>query len=335
MITCRRLASCLVVIVVLGGMLAVTAPVSAALVAHWAMDEASWNGTAGEVIDSSGAGNNGQAFNGTTTAAGRLGRAGNFDGVDDYLQIPSASSLVLGNNGTVTAWVRFDDLRLPNATRRILGTPSYVDGVLLNQYGTEFGTYWTSNTGGPQVWLSNAFATNRWYHLAVVDNAGTLNVYVDGQLRATGADGARPYLQQVLWIGGPASNNIDGLIDDVGMWNNALSDGKAKAVYFLGLDPLLGYDLGLANRLFALYDAMTGSLIYEGVKWEYATGLPTDENVLKLGKPGRDANGNFLLRLAGNGTGLIGTIPEPSALAMLLGLGGLGLLGYLRRRPRS
>src|SRR5690606_764645 len=63
------------------------------LVGYWKMDEASWDGTAGEVKDSSGNGIGGAAVNGAIVTAGKFGNGGSFDGVDDYVNLgnPTAS----------------------------------------------------------------------------------------------------------------------------------------------------------------------------------------------------------------------------------------------------
>jgi hypothetical protein len=55
------------------------------LVGYWKMDEASWNGTADEVVDSSGSGNDGVRAGDATTAAGKFGNGGTFDGTGDYV----------------------------------------------------------------------------------------------------------------------------------------------------------------------------------------------------------------------------------------------------------
>ena len=78
----------------------------------WHFNESYWNETTGEVIDSSGNGNNGTALNGANTTddvvnslANRSG-AFNFIDYDDYVEVPNAYSLCLTNNITIEAWFK-------------------------------------------------------------------------------------------------------------------------------------------------------------------------------------------------------------------------------------
>ena len=72
-------------------------------VACWHMDEPFWNGTPDEVIDSSGYGNHGMAYNGAnTTDCSISGRAGYFDGIDDYVNIPHSEDFWIDNGTSIT-----------------------------------------------------------------------------------------------------------------------------------------------------------------------------------------------------------------------------------------
>ncbi|MEF3691680.1 MAG: LamG domain-containing protein [Candidatus Moraniibacteriota bacterium] len=97
------------------------------LVGYWKMDESSWNGTTNEVRDVSGNNNHGTASGGSLPAGGRFGNGGNFDGVDDYVELKNINS----NTGfSISTWAYVDDNTLYNqlgivSTRTGVGNSIY------------------------------------------------------------------------------------------------------------------------------------------------------------------------------------------------------------------
>jgi len=88
--------------------------ISKGLVAHWTFDEDSGN----IVSDSSGFGNNGTVY-GATWTTGAVDGALEFDGIDDYVQIPDNSSpppVHLSNlsDGSISIWFKFDHVPTGN-----------------------------------------------------------------------------------------------------------------------------------------------------------------------------------------------------------------------------
>ncbi|MFZ2187077.1 MAG: fused MFS/spermidine synthase [Candidatus Moraniibacteriota bacterium] len=77
--------------------------VDTSLKGYWSFNGADVSGTT--AYDRSGAGNNGALTNGPAAAIGKLGQALNFDGTNDYVSVPNASSLN-PTNVTVAAWVK-------------------------------------------------------------------------------------------------------------------------------------------------------------------------------------------------------------------------------------
>jgi YD repeat-containing protein len=75
------------------------------LVAAYGFDE----GSGSAVADSSGEGNDG-TVSGASWTEGRFGAALEFDGADDYVEIPDDDSLDLTDSFTVSAWVKLDEL---------------------------------------------------------------------------------------------------------------------------------------------------------------------------------------------------------------------------------
>ena len=82
------------------------------------------------------------------------------------------------------------------------------------------------------------FSVNNWYHIAVVrdDAAKTISCYINGFLNTTnpytlsamGGDSAVMHLGSDLGAGGTA---YDGSLDDVAIWNRALSQSEVSALY--------------------------------------------------------------------------------------------------------
>jgi hypothetical protein len=87
----------------------------------WHFDEPMWKNVTGEVKDSSGNNNHGTARNGanTTGESAISGRAGFFDEVDDYVDIPSSYSLDITQAITVEAYIK------PLAGTRVLKWGEY------------------------------------------------------------------------------------------------------------------------------------------------------------------------------------------------------------------
>ncbi|MDP2651906.1 MAG: DUF2341 domain-containing protein, partial [bacterium] len=153
------------------------------LVGHWKMDEASWSGTAGEVIDSSGNGNNGVRSGDATTATGKFGNGGTFDGTGDYLNMGNAASIGANiQNVTMAYWVKQPSAANYQgivATAASDGKNGYRSGI--------------SNTGLTEVLIGDAsgyeiaYGTtvmddNIWRHVVVTVDASYLRVYVNGVL---------------------------------------------------------------------------------------------------------------------------------------------------------
>lgn len=143
--------------------------------AYWHFDEASWSGTAGEVVDSGGSGYNGVAAHGAATASvspaisGSPGTCnyGSFNGSTQYVEMPSSLPHV-GNEFTVTAWIR--------PTANVLGRV-WMDDENYNGYGISFydsGSaklrLYTRNPSTVYVDSNVTLSLNTWYFVALVSD---------------------------------------------------------------------------------------------------------------------------------------------------------------------
>jgi len=294
---------------------------TADLVGHWAMDEAGWNGTAGEVADSSPTGNGGQRVgDATTTAAGRLGRAGIFDGSADYVSIPSHTSLDLQSDGTIATWARFNSL--PSGTHTIVGSASYSTGFLFNQFGDRFYAYYKS--GGPSITTPAGFlATDQWYHLVLTNDSGSLDLYIDGVHQGSNPEGGNAFAQQALQIGGGAFPSIDGNVDDLAIWNEGLDTARARSLFTVPENLAVNYNAGDLVELWEIFDA-EGTGKVQGTQWQF-TDLPGTFS------PGDAFSLGSVKYIALSATTGLKSIPEPSTAALLAAFGPF----LVRRRRRT
>ncbi len=177
----------------------------------------------GTATDFSGSGNNG-TINGATAVAGKVGaKALSFDGNDNVI-IPHSDSLS-PNDFTISFWINSTNA---NTQRVIEKTDSY----LIRYSG--------GGTGGMQIikgifFDSKPVQTGIWTHVTFTGDATGYKWYVNGSLST---QDSRP------WVGASGGNNpltfggsIDpytGLLDDVRIYNRAISAGEVASLYALG-----------------------------------------------------------------------------------------------------
>lgn len=216
------------------------------LVLAFGFEEAS--GTA--VIDSSAAPMNGTILGAVRTAAGKIGRALSFDGVNDWVTVTdtTASKIDLTNGLTVEAWVNPTAMAgwetVVMKERGAAGTGLLSYALYAHDGAPQAGTF-----AGPAAYLRMAPAAsttdqgireashtplplNAWTHIATTYDGANMRFYINGVLVATRAQtGNIAVGNQALRIGG---NNMSGeffkgLIDEVRIYNRALSAAEISA----------------------------------------------------------------------------------------------------------
>jgi hypothetical protein len=211
------------------------------LVGYWSFDE----GTGTIAYDLSGYGNNGTLnnFNFTETSGwttGKIGKALIFDGVDDWVRVSNTPSLDINKNVSVFAWV--------NRSRivdweRILGK-YYYSGGNTGSWELDLGQGYLRclfNINGTWIYTNAPDGTNNatstWYFVGCVYDGSKLYNYVNGELKATSiASGNITTTTYPLAIGTTSNgtdiqNVIQGIIDELRIYNRALSDSEIKALY--------------------------------------------------------------------------------------------------------
>ena len=212
----------------------------ASLVNHWKFDEASWNGTAGEVVDSSGNGHHGTAIDGATTVAGRggfWGRAASLDGVDDWLDFGDSPDYDL-QNFTFTAWIYLDQDEAAPVDFQIIDKNFQYQWRLDfdGQDKLQLGVWDSLSTPGHRG-ETNDFDTGVWYHVAAVVSGNSIQHYLNGATDGSASANIAPPLDTgggvKLSIGATfngQSKYFDGLIDDVRMYDTALTQSEIQDI---------------------------------------------------------------------------------------------------------
>jgi hypothetical protein len=158
-----------------------------------------------------------------------------FDGTDDYVSIPNASSLNPTAAITVGGWAYLSD---PTITYDMLvnkdgngGNPSQYTLRLFNATGT---VQFRINGSGSTV-TTNPLNANTWYHIMGVYNGTDVRIYIDGALAGTPSNYSTAMSDngQNLTIG---RRNTDGyynrgLLEDVRIYSRALSAPEVTGLY--------------------------------------------------------------------------------------------------------
>ena len=213
-----------------------------------------WNFTIGEIVgwwkfdgdvnDSSGNGNDGTEIGDPTYAAGKFGQAISFDGEGDRVEVPAT---VAGNPElfparaiSVSAWIRttVSASKLCSLVRHEFHFTS-----LQTYDGGAHAAAFTDQKGSRTLRLTtfdwSKINDGKWHHCAVTYNNGNHEVWIDGTKETSNNFGSYP-----LWTGDDqpwvfggkergegGGEHYPGELDDVRIYNYALSEGEITAIH--------------------------------------------------------------------------------------------------------
>jgi hypothetical protein len=202
------------------------------LIAHWTFDGKDTVG--GEVIDTSGSGNDGSMMNMPTSTAytgGILGQAFNFNQSNDFVRIPTMN---ISGDIAVSAWVNTPDWSQKGF---IIGKNS-----VNTQWELFLEVGFVRWRGGGVTSVSKSVASlglqpNTWHHFVGEQTGTTGTLFVDGVEVATGTVpviGNGSGTVEIGSFGGGTSYNFKGTIDDVRVYDRTLSPDEVAQLYQQG-----------------------------------------------------------------------------------------------------
>ncbi|MBU4480668.1 LamG domain-containing protein, partial [Patescibacteria group bacterium] len=241
------------------------------LVAYWKMDETYWNGTSGEVIDSSGNANHGTSASGAnTTSTAKFGMAGTFDGTDDYITVSDTSPVqnIFDSGGTFEAWI-YPASDGGGSVGRVIDK---TDGT-----GTEGWMVYVTDDNGSNAKLgfqqmfasysawettSRVLTLGVWNHIVVVYNNSSLTnnpiVYINGSSIAltksgspSGSRGSDAGNNFYLGNRSDGARAFDGQIDDVKIYKVARTAEQIRRDYETGPPPVAHWKMDENNGQYA------------------------------------------------------------------------------------
>ena len=205
----------------------------------------SWYPGEGNANDQQG-NNNGTLQNGATFAPGKVGQAFSFDGVNDSVDIANTTSLDFGaGNFSIEFWANLNSLSTDQMLfHKISGTgasfndPSYfVEFDQPNALRFRIGEAFLSNSN--DLIVPTSLTAGQWFHVAAVRNGDLTQIYLNGVLAGsqtsgsnintgTGGDAA---IGRCLTSDAGCARFVNGKIDEVSLYNRALSASEIQAIY--------------------------------------------------------------------------------------------------------
>ncbi|MFN5294589.1 MAG: LamG-like jellyroll fold domain-containing protein, partial [Flavobacteriales bacterium] len=226
----------------------------------------------GNANDESGNGNDG-TVNGATLTEDRFGNANaayGFDGVDDYINCGNNDALNL-NNFSISVWHKLNDLPQSAIDENVLvvksdynpGTLGYRIAASSEPQVAEY-LIWSRLGGGGQcggyVNTNQPPISQVWSNIVAIKNQDTISIYRNGELEntLTGVCGdfnnQRPLLFGCKYDYNEILNGFyDGSLDDIGIWNRALTPEEVQELYTLDACTFTVYD----TTYVTVYDTLT------------------------------------------------------------------------------
>ena len=189
---------------------------------------------------------------------GKFGKALKFNGEGaNVVEVPSVAKLAGMKALTIAVWAKL---------KEVGGAPG---GIVSKQIGPgngdcytlmlgPFGNIGARVNGKSDIGSNTILKDEEWYHIAFTFEGGVdglkVKLYINGVKEASGGHPDEAVLdnnQSPLWIGRPGAAEIfawNGILDDVAIWNRALSEKEIQSVMNKGLQLLLA-DVDLINKL--------------------------------------------------------------------------------------
>jgi len=221
--------------------------ISIDLVGHWKFDEGS--GTI--AADSSGNGNDGTLKNGPVWIRnGKIGGALSFDGVNDFVDLGPMNIIAggSGNDGlTISIWFNADSMSGcgPRLISKAITSTSQSAHWWMVSFCNNLLRFRLKTDGSTATFIANSgtLQTSVWTHAAVTYDGKTVKIYKDGlEVGSAGKSGTistSDSVQANIGRNPEGSNHYNGSLDEVRIYNRALSHSEIQDLFNIDAPPPL------------------------------------------------------------------------------------------------
>ncbi len=223
---CRRFIYPICFALMLGFVL--TSTLQGDLVGWWRLDE----GSGTTVLDSSGSGNDGTFQGEPKWVGGKVGGALEMDG-GDSVSVPGVAD-INPESITLMTWVNFTTVDSADMERQDYLSRGDDYAFSLHEWNADGLIYAIVTSTGDWIVLpcTTLVEPDTWYHTTLTYDSGSqkLMIYLDGELEGETdlPAGLEHRLGGPLTIGTYSGRDLLGKIDDIQIWDEALSEGQVK-----------------------------------------------------------------------------------------------------------
>lgn len=225
-------------------------------------------------------------FDQGNTAAGVIGQAGQFNGTTDYVtSAEQFADLFSVSSKSISVWIR------PQGTSVTRSNVWQLSGVIGDQSGyigihrgilSGEDRIWVYNWDGNADTVSTPYTIGEWTHITMLHQGGTLYLYKDGILVGSTASGDTTTLNNIFYIGaaGAGETAFDGLIDDVRLYDRALTEDEIIQLYRQGATTKIAKTPELTGSGTTLDDDLVLHYTFDGshLQWQTASSEVRDSS---------------------------------------------------------
>ncbi|MCK4342405.1 MAG: LamG domain-containing protein [Phycisphaerae bacterium] len=200
------------------------------LVGYWTFDE----GSGGVVHDLSGNGNDGTIV-GAGWVEGVSGTALEFDGQNDFVEVPDDASLDITGDISLAAWIYAHSMpgAHPVFSKGTWGSNYAYYTAIGGSYGNR-ADFQLHSAGTETLWLDSEqiLQVGRWYHVVAVRAGNTATIYVNGVFGGDSPcfEGAIRLNDLPLYFGSHYDGGIlfHGVLDELRLYDRALGEDEIQ-----------------------------------------------------------------------------------------------------------